>query len=377
MKKNKIYFPNLNGLRFIAAFLVLIHHVEQLKAVFNMDNYWETSDFIKIVGKLGVILFFVLSGFLITYLLVAEQHTFKKISIRKFYMRRVLRIWPLYFLIVALAFFILPNVDMFNLPNENLLEEDFSLKILLYIVLLPNLVLSIYGAIPFASHLWSIGTEEQFYIIWPLIMRYIKRNQLVLMCSVVVIYLLVKLLLYPSVSGNMPYHNALMGFWHTFPVSCMAIGGFFAILLFQQHRFLKYFLRNDLFYFSIVFTTTLMLLGVRIPFIHYEFYAFFYGIIILNFSANTTIKISLENKVFNYLGNISYGLYMYHPIAITASLYILNTFNLATDGLIYALSIAITIVVSGLSYRYFETYFLRFKSKFSKIQSGIKVKNEA
>jgi peptidoglycan/LPS O-acetylase OafA/YrhL len=68
LKKEKIYFPNLNGLRFIAAFMVIIHHLEQIKFVLGLKNYWDNS-FVLVIGKLGVILFFVLSGFLITYLL--------------------------------------------------------------------------------------------------------------------------------------------------------------------------------------------------------------------------------------------------------------------------------------------------------------------
>jgi peptidoglycan/LPS O-acetylase OafA/YrhL len=69
---SKIYFPNLNGLRFIAALLVVIHHVEQFRKILGRPNYFD-NPFIKITGKIGVILFFVLSGFLITYLLIKEQ----------------------------------------------------------------------------------------------------------------------------------------------------------------------------------------------------------------------------------------------------------------------------------------------------------------
>jgi len=72
MRKQKIYFPNLNGLRFIAAFLVIIHHIEQTKSIFKIENYWGAIPFIGIIGKLGVVLFFVLSGFLITYLLLEK-----------------------------------------------------------------------------------------------------------------------------------------------------------------------------------------------------------------------------------------------------------------------------------------------------------------
>src|SRR5262245_23508948 len=113
MDKEKIYFPNLNGLRFIAAFLVIIHHLEQFKLTFKMDNYWNVP-FIEPIGRLGVVLFFVLSGFLITYLLLAEENIKGGISIKSFYVRRILRIWPLYFLIVLLGLWILPNISIFT-----------------------------------------------------------------------------------------------------------------------------------------------------------------------------------------------------------------------------------------------------------------------
>src|SRR5262245_16271974 len=104
---DRIYFRNLNGLRFIAALLVIIHHIEQLKYIFGMPNNFSSS-FVQIIGELGVILFFVLSGFLITYLLLEEEKRTDTIAVRNFYLRRILRIWPLYFLIVIIALAILP-----------------------------------------------------------------------------------------------------------------------------------------------------------------------------------------------------------------------------------------------------------------------------
>ena len=98
---NKIYFPNLNGIRFIAAFAVILHHLEQFKYLLGYKNNWE-NPIIHQIGPLGVILFFVLSGFLITYLLLVEEKQTKTISIKSFYMRRILRIWPLYYLIILL-----------------------------------------------------------------------------------------------------------------------------------------------------------------------------------------------------------------------------------------------------------------------------------
>ncbi|PQJ73448.1 acyltransferase family protein [Polaribacter butkevichii] len=372
MKKKKIYFPNLNGLRFIAAFLVIIHHIEQFKSIIKVENYWGKIPFINIIGKLGVILFFVLSGFLITYLLLAEEKAFKKISIAKFYMRRVLRIWPLYFLIIILAFFVLPNIEIFILPSygKDVIYTNLFWKLLLYAIFFPNLVLSLLGVVPYASHTWSIGTEEQYYLVWPVILKHIKKYRILLMFAIILFYLSFKFFLRTSYAYQIPYNNVLRAFWNSFPIDCMAIGALYSILLFQKSKFLKYLVRNDLFYFSIGLVTFLMLKGVYIPYIHYEFYSFFFGVIILNFAVNEKIKISLENKIFNYLGNISYGLYMYHPIGIILAISIISSFDLKTNWILYPLSFILTITMASLSYKYFESFFLQFKDKFSNILSG-------
>lgn len=113
-----------------------------------------------------------------------------------------------------------------------------------------------------------------------------------------------------------------------------------------------------------------MIKGVYIPKIHYEFYGLLFGIIILNFAANDKIKLSLENKVFNYLGSISYGLYMYHPIGIMLSIYVAVSINYTTNWIILPLSLLFTIGLASISYKYFESFFLKFKTRFSKIISG-------
>ncbi len=377
MKKQKIYFPNLNGLRFIAAFLVIIHHIEQLKAIFKIENYAGVIPFIGVIGKLGVVLFFVLSGFLITYLLLAEEHSFKRISIKNFYIRRILRIWPLYFLIIVLAFFVLPYIDLFTLPGygKEVVYSNLWLKLFLYAIFFPNLVLSLLGVVPYASHTWSIGTEEQFYLVWPIILGYVKKHRILLMFAIIIIYSGIRFFLATSYADFIPYKNVIREFWHSFPIDCMAIGGFYSILLFQKSKFLKYVLRNDLFYFSICLVTVFMIKGIYVPYIHYEFYSVFFGIIILNFSANNRMKISLENKIFNYLGNISYGLYMYHPIAIILAIAIGTSIDFNTNWFLYPLSLILTIIMAGLSYKYFESFFLKFKKRFSIILSG-NTKNE-
>ena len=283
MDKQKIYFPNLNGLRFIAAFLVIIHHTEQIKSICKIDNYWGVIPFIGIIGKLGVVLFFVLSGFLITFLLLAEENIKKRISIKSFYIRRILRIWPLYYLIILLGLWILPNVSFFTWPGfgKDIIYKHLFLKIILYVIFLPNLVLSLLGIVPYASQTWSIGSEEQYYLVWPIILKNVKKYRIVLMLLIVFLYLFIALILSSHYSDIIPYKAVLKAFWSTFNIDCMAIGGFFAVLLFQKSKYLKIFMNKYLFYSVIVLVCALMIKGVYIPYINYEFYASLFGIIIL------------------------------------------------------------------------------------------------
>src|SRR5215510_7923630 len=193
----RVFFPNLNGLRFIAALMVIIHHVEQYKSIYGLPNNFSSTT-IQIFGELGVVLFFVLSGFLITYLLLEEERQTNTIVIRNFYVRRILRIWPLYFLIVILALAVFPNIPLFILPDYDRAKVYSHLagKIFLYLFFLPNLVSPLFGIVPYASLTWSIGTEEQFYLTWPALLKNIKKYRLLLMFVIVFGYLLFARALY-------------------------------------------------------------------------------------------------------------------------------------------------------------------------------------
>src|SRR5690242_21110861 len=93
----KIYFKNLDGMCFFAAFLVILHHAQFFKDINPTPLSSVFSPYLEQAGKMGVNLFFVLSGFLISYLLFAERQATGTISLKKFYIRRALRIWPLYY----------------------------------------------------------------------------------------------------------------------------------------------------------------------------------------------------------------------------------------------------------------------------------------
>ncbi len=366
----KLYFPNLNGLRFIGAFFVIINHTEQMKVFYKIGD-GVVSDFAKIIGKLGVMLFFVLSGFLITCLLLSEEKLFGKIHIKKFYIRRFLKIVPLYSLLIILAFFILPNLVLSEIPLlKNPLDENFASILLLHIFFIPNLATAIFGFIPYIAQAWSIGTEEQSYLIWPFLFRKIKKRRLSLMIGIILFHFTVRVFLSNQLALQIPFREILQKFWIHFNIDSIAIGSFFAVLFINKSPVLKYILNINLFYFISFIAILFLYLAVKIPYLHYQFYSILFGVIILNLAVNNKLKNVLEWNILNYLGKISYGIYMYHFMVLVPVLILVSKIKTANIILIYPLVLIITIIISSISYHYFENIFLKRKAKYALINSG-------
>ena len=367
-----LYFPNLNGLRFLAAMLVVVHHTEQIAALLRYPNVWGNPA-VEVIGKLGVILFFVLSGFLITYLLLAEEQETGAISARSFYIRRLLRIWPLYFFLVVLCLWVLPRFEV--LAIQGLSESHgvaFRMKALLFLLILPNVAGTLYPPVLYLSHSWSIGTEEQFYIVWPVLMRWFRRHRLQLFGAVFLGYLLVNyaLLAWARSSGS-PWAVLSYGFWGLFNINCMAIGATAAHLAFVDSRRILGLLRHRAT--ELVASATavaLMANGVRFPHLHYELYALLFAVIILNAATNPRTLWRLENPVLDYLGKISYGLYMYHPLAIVIVIRLAQLCGFESRIVSLGGAVLLTTTMAAASYELFERRFLKLKSRFSAIVSG-------
>src|ERR1700722_5062097 len=175
MPVNKIYFPALDALRAIAMLLVFTAHLGPGADIVGVGSIWTAP---AALGAIGLILFFVLSGFLITYLLLAEQKDRKRIDIPRFYLRRILRIWPLYFIIVGISQFLIPCTGLFGLDSiYSATAPNFRQASLYYLFFLPNLAfLTVSPVNPLLGYTWSIGAEEQFYLIWPLVLRLGRRH---------------------------------------------------------------------------------------------------------------------------------------------------------------------------------------------------------
>lgn len=373
--KTSVYFPGLNGLRFFAAFAVIITHIELLKGQFGILNYWD-NPLINVFGVWGVEFFFVLSGFLITYLLLVERKNHGKISVKGFYMRRVLRIWPLYYLLVIVGFFVLPQFESLHINYlQDAFETNFWGMLVAYVVIFPNVATSLYPAVPHIGQLWSIGVEEQFYIVWPWLMRS-KIPKELLMVGIVVLFVGIKavLLLLNQVYPESTALDVVMQLLVTMKFECMAIGALGAYYLYQKNEQILRILKHPVVYvlaFAVA-PAQLYLAPEQFQDAYFLLNAVSFLIIILNVSTSSKSNRWLENRVFNYLGKISYGIYMYHMMIIAMVLSLLKGWTdpmqptLWWNVLIYATVLVLTFAVAGFSYAYFESFFLNLKKKFTR-----------
>jgi len=368
-----IYFRNLNGIRFIAALFVFTNHVESTQLNFNLP-YTPNFNFFTPLGKTGVVMFFVLSGFLITSLLLQEKKNNGIIDIKHFYVKRILRIWPLYFVIILFGFFIAPKIHFFDIPNvfDNAFtnRSPFYIMLLLHIFLLPNFSISVFGNIPYAGQVWSIGVEEQFYLIWPLILS--KRiNALKSISFILLVFFMIKFTIifiyhfYPSTLLN----NWVVIFSY-FNIDCLAIGGIGAYLTFTNKNKILTFIYNKKTQLTTYILLLIMIItgfGHQIKYnLHYDLYAILFCIVFMNLACNKNNMLNLEYEPLKYLGKISYGIYMYHFIALTLAVRLLQRLDIANSYTIYFLGLIFTIIIASFSYHFFESYFLHLKDKISK-----------
>jgi len=373
--KKHIFFGGLNELRAIAAFAVILHHIELFKHRDKMDSLFGskyTAYFIEHLGKNGVHLFFVLSGFLITYLLLSEKKKNSRIDFKKFYLRRIFRIWPLYYIIILISFLLIPalvnSFQIFSITpsyyNRIIDPSNYDLKaILLYALFLPNFALHAGKVIVGASQSWSVGVEEQFYIVWPIIVSFITRKLIAAVFGSILIAFIIT---------NLQFPNSLLGtLAAVIPFEFMAIGALGGYFYSEYSGAITQYTKSKSIYIAV-----LLLIGFLIAAPVFTLYVqnIILGFVFLLFilvSINQSNPITFKSKYFSYLGNISYGIYMYHPFVmfllfpvfykILAFYNNIFVFNIG----IYIGIPALTVFISYISFTYIEKRFIKIKdSKF-------------
>ena len=379
---HRIYFKGLNELRALAALGVIWHHIELYKNRDGIPSLFQTflHGLISGLGHNGVNLFFVLSGFLITFLLLVENEKSGTVDVKKFYIRRILRIWPLYYLIILFSLFLIPvfanNFEIFKTGTYfysliQQLPDHFNAKLLLFLLVLPNVVLLLGFNVAGASQAWSIGIEEQFYYLWPWVMRKFQKRTIILIS---LIWPLKLLIVWAAQAAGALWHIHGLNFFSrwlvNFQIELMSLGGLGAILFHYYRKNMISFL-SDFRVKAGMLTALAVLLNV-----HFYQSHFILGIIFCLLIISTTIDggINIKNMVLNHLGKISYGLYMYHPAVMFFMFPLVHALGISNiilfNLLVYASVIFTTILVSHLSFRYFESYFTNLKERFAIVKNS-------
>ena len=171
----RIYFPELDGLRFVAFMMVYLFHGGVPQPIVSQLIGRRAAVALRENGGFGVQLFFILSGYLIATLLLREEARYGRISLRAFWIRRILRIWPLYYLVIAIGFGLIPAIEgqIMTQGYRSLLR----IHLIPFLAFLGNWSMALVTPLPdWLSILWSVCVEEQFYLIVPLLMALVVRS---------------------------------------------------------------------------------------------------------------------------------------------------------------------------------------------------------
>jgi peptidoglycan/LPS O-acetylase OafA/YrhL len=369
-KGNKLHFHTLDALRFFAFLKIFISHIPT-------HGNFPIFNFLKKGGGIGVSFFFVLSGFLITYLLTHEKKQNGKINIVKFFTRRSLRIWPLFFLWVILAY-ALPN-DFLSKIGFHMVGGGYNPDWKFSFLFLENYKMLLEDNFPKTTPLpvfWSLCIEEQFYILWMICLSFIPYKHIpkFLIVSVFVSWLAryteAQLFTSNNIVNNDAFTNldlfaigGLLGYAVTYNYSKLSswvnkqnvglkgliIAGIIGVVL--CHKFIFSYTPNSTWF---ILTPTVQ--------------AICFTILLLIFIPQNSILRIKDSSILSYLGKISYGLYVYHIICIHVvfQYYINNNIQIETTAqLLFFISIVFSasVILSMASYHFFEMPFLKLRNR--------------
>ncbi|HHF6548316.1 TPA: acyltransferase family protein [Haemophilus influenzae] len=350
------YRPEIDGLCAIAVISVIIYH---------LNENWLSG------GFLGVDIFFVISGFLITGIIITEiqQNSF---SLKQFYTRRIKRIYPAFITVMALVSFIASVIFIYN--DFNKLRKTIELAI----AFLSNFYLGLtQGYFDLSAnenpvlHIWSLAVEEQYYLIFPLILilAYKKFREIKVLFIITLILFFI-LLATSFVSANFykeVLHQPNIYYLSNLRFPELLVGSLLAIyhnlsnkvqLSKQVNNILA--ILSTLLLFSCLFLMNNDI--AYIPGITLILPCIFTALIIHTTSQNNIVKLCLSNKAIVFIGKISYSLYLYHWIFIAFAYYITGEKQINNQSI--AIVIVLTIIFSVLSYYLIEQPIRKSKLNF-------------
>ena len=349
------YFRGLDTLRAIAALVVVWWHIETLKKFNAIPNLIDSNFTFFPNGHIAVVLFFVISGFLITYILTKEKENTGTISLKNFYMRRILRICPLYFLILLLSYVTI--------------HTQYAAKtVFLCLSIFPNVANAIGKEWPSSPQIWSIGVEEQFYLLWPFVVLLVPKRKMIW----ILLLFFIGYSIFPHFLGyinqrafqNEDFSLFVTKFFYITKFNCLAIGAIMGYALAMQKKWINFLSNNLVLLISSIASIGLWFVHFEFDYFSDEFYSVLFSIMIIGIINHK--KINIDTSFSRFIGKISYGIYMYHWIIILFVLKFLsyNGNQISFNILLYLLVFAATIFISWISYITFERFFLKLKKEY-------------
>ncbi len=367
------YFVDLDVIRFWGCLAVVIAHVNTLKLEYGFSRY---TNFDK-VGLLFVVMFFGLSGFLITYMLLKERDRTTTVNFKNYYARRILRIWPLYYLIVFVSILILSKVDFMQIPKSlEHIQEIGLYDYICFILILPHFADAF---VPYAMQAWSIGVEEQFYLLQPFVLKYIKSYKKLFaffLCMTIAPEVVVLPLIKLGILSKDPEVDSVVWtvrIYKTLQYSAtISLGCATAVGYLHFEKFRKFVFDKRVQIINYLILGPLLLLSWKKPNMmpDIRIYSVLWSIMIVNMAFNKASILRMTNPILAKIGKLAYGIYMYHIIAIGIVINIMiKVFGMKAEGLVNDIiltvfSLIITYLLALFSYKYFETPFLKMKEKF-------------
>jgi peptidoglycan/LPS O-acetylase OafA/YrhL len=384
---DRVYFPELDGLRFIAFLLVFGFHggfgwlpevvtlatlpLFMLAQLLGPGLAGRVADIGPAVGRalvgngwVGVQLFFILSGYLITTLLLREEARFGRVDLKAFWVRRALRIWPLYYLIVGVTFFLLPALDGRLRTTEH--AEMVRRHLPWFLAFLGNWSMIVRGPMgdDAITVLWSVCAEEQFYVVCPLIVALVGRRWRL---GVVGLGMAAAVATRAWVASR-GFHPLAISYNTVAHLDTMLSGVALAIVL-DRHPPGPRAVRAAGYWGWAVLAASVVLMNRselahttrwRQTWDYVAIWATGLGIVAYPMIRPGRAKRWLSARWMVWLGRISYGLYMYHEIAFWA---------VGRSGLRSVGALGLTVALAGASYYGVERPFLRLKRAWTRVPS--------